>query len=232
MPLLQIQSGKHRGKTIRLKDGAIVIGRGDSADMRIASAEISREHCCIRVSGDEVFVCDLGSANGTFINGNEIPGVTRPDDLTLAIPGEMPLPLGGHLHVGPMAFQLIDPTKPIPKLPTKSGKAPASSRRRKVAAAVLNAKAKAKKDAAQAASEDDALAWLTEDVPNPASESEDMSIMTAEDVAEADPKADDADAVPPPSKAQFDSIAEEAADIFRRHLLMQQRLQEQAESAG
>ena len=212
MPLLQIQSGKHRGKTVRLREGTLVIGRGETADLRIASAEISREHCRIRVAGEAVFVSDLGSANGTFVAGNEIAG-------------EQPLVHGQQLHVGPMAFRLIDPKQG--KLESDSS-APAKPKRRRVAASVLK-----KPKPAPAASEDDALAWLTEDVPNPTSGEEDTNIMTSDEVRqaqEAAPVGSDSEAevpaIPPPSADSFDTVAEEAADIFRRHhLMMQQQAQ-------
>lgn len=193
MPHLQIQSGKHRGKRLRLSDAAIVIGRSETANLRIASSDISREHCRLRVDGETVYVEDLGSANGTFVNGEP----TR---------GEVALPPGGSLHVGPMAFQLIDPNA--------AGGADGPKRRKsKVAASVLK-----KPKEPKAASEDDALAWLTEDVPNQAGTDEDTNIIAAKDLPpEVRQPVDD---TPPASKASFDSVAEEAQDIFRRHRLM------------
>ena len=219
MPSLQIQSGKHRGKRLKLTEAPIVIGRHESANLRIASSEISREHCRIHVAGGEVFVEDLGSANGTFVNGTPTVGATL-------------LPPGGSLHVGPMAFQLVDPSASL-ESDSRPGTRPSQAgqpkrRRSQVAASILK-----KPSEPHGASEDEALAWLTEDVPNAAGGDEDTSIIPAKDLPagvqqmQADAKAEaEADAqptgpaIPPPSKAKFDSVAEEAADIFRRHELM------------
>ena len=215
MPLLQIESGPHRGKTIRFSDGIIVIGRGETANLKIGSAEISREHCRIRVDGDNVFVCDLGSANGTYVDGNVIAAVKKAAGTDGPISGETLLAVGAHLHIGPMAFRRIDPNEPIkpaaeidpppaPHAPaeTPAAKPPKSS---KVSARVLKASQKSVKEpSTNTASEDDALAWLTEDVPNPASGESDTSILTGAQAA-------------PPKPRVFESVAEEAADIFRRH---------------
>ena len=46
----------------------VVIGRG-GADLRINSAAISRRHAALSGAGDELTVTDLGSNNGTRING-------------------------------------------------------------------------------------------------------------------------------------------------------------------
>lgn len=63
------------------------IGRTAPADIVIADVEISRSHCLIMPKDDELLVSDLGSTNGTFIDGNRIEGVTV-------------LPVGSVLQVG------------------------------------------------------------------------------------------------------------------------------------
>ena len=75
------------GRTdIRLDRVVVVVGRHLWCDVRIASPRISRRHCCLTVSPDEVLVRDLGSTNGTRINGLRVDhGVLRPgDELSIA----------------------------------------------------------------------------------------------------------------------------------------------------
>jgi predicted component of type VI protein secretion system len=71
---------------ILLAGGAVVVGRSRWCDVRIASARVSRRHCCLVLSGNEVLVRDLGSTNGTWINGRRVDkGALRSgDELQLA----------------------------------------------------------------------------------------------------------------------------------------------------
>jgi len=54
---------------IQLKDGANQLGRGDANDFKIADASVSGSHCQILVGDGIVSIQDLGSTNGTFVNG-------------------------------------------------------------------------------------------------------------------------------------------------------------------
>ena len=51
----------------------VTIGRSSENDIQINDKYISREHLRIRRKGDRYFVKDLGSENGTFVNGIQIP---------------------------------------------------------------------------------------------------------------------------------------------------------------
>lgn len=93
MAVLVILSGKHQGKRLALPDGEVVIGRDVGCQIRLATEEVSRQHCRLRCHGDEIFVTDLGSRNGTLVND-------------MAIHGEMPMRPGDTLRVGPVAFEL------------------------------------------------------------------------------------------------------------------------------
>ncbi len=64
-------SGEVFGKTIPLH-GKTVIGRQEGCDIVLSDDAISRQHVRITVFPDGVKVEDLGSANGTFINGKRI----------------------------------------------------------------------------------------------------------------------------------------------------------------
>ena len=93
-PLLEIQTGKHRGRRVKLTDAETIIGRADDAKIRISSDDVSRHHCKLIVQDEDILVRDLESRNGTFVNG-------RP------IEGELILKPGGTLAVGPMVLKLL-----------------------------------------------------------------------------------------------------------------------------
>jgi pSer/pThr/pTyr-binding forkhead associated (FHA) protein len=66
---------------IPLDRAVVVVGRHRGCDARIASLSVSRRHCCLASNSDSVLVRDLGSRNGTAINGRIIKeGVLRPGD--------------------------------------------------------------------------------------------------------------------------------------------------------
>jgi len=57
--------------------GQAVVGRLDSCDIPINDSSVSREHARINQMGDDYSVEDLGSTNGTMVNGQTIRGVVR-----------------------------------------------------------------------------------------------------------------------------------------------------------
>jgi pSer/pThr/pTyr-binding forkhead associated (FHA) protein len=71
---------------ISLDRALVVVGRHRWCDVRIASHRVSRRHCCLALDRDGVLVRDLGSTNGTRINGRRVEeGVLRPgDELSIA----------------------------------------------------------------------------------------------------------------------------------------------------
>ena len=66
------------------------IGRSNKCDVVIPHESLSREHCLIEVIDGDVFVTDIGSANGVLINGERIPP-SRPTLYNLSLT----LTLGG-----------------------------------------------------------------------------------------------------------------------------------------
>ena len=86
---LELTHKKAKVKNVLLKADT-VIGRSTDCGLRIASNEVSRQHCKICLSEDSVTVRDLGSSNGTFVNGYQL----EPDtDYEIAPDSE--LALGG-----------------------------------------------------------------------------------------------------------------------------------------
>jgi hypothetical protein len=66
---------------IPLDQELVVVGRDRRCDVRIGSFRVSRRHCCLTRNGERVLVRDLGSTNGTRINGRQVgEGVLRPGD--------------------------------------------------------------------------------------------------------------------------------------------------------
>jgi diguanylate cyclase (GGDEF)-like protein len=67
---LLVLAGPQFGELFSLEPGRdLVIGRREDADLQIRDDGISRRHAIIRVEGDGAVLRDLGSANGTFVNG-------------------------------------------------------------------------------------------------------------------------------------------------------------------
>jgi pSer/pThr/pTyr-binding forkhead associated (FHA) protein/PAS domain-containing protein len=62
-------SGQSSARSMILKEGDNVIGRLETSDVRIASNGVSKKHAVIVIKGESVYVTDLGSRNGTFVNG-------------------------------------------------------------------------------------------------------------------------------------------------------------------
>jgi two-component system, cell cycle response regulator len=67
---LLVLSGPQFGDIFPLEAGKdLVIGRREDSDVQIADDGVSRRHASIRVEGEGAQVRDLGSANGTFVDG-------------------------------------------------------------------------------------------------------------------------------------------------------------------
>jgi pSer/pThr/pTyr-binding forkhead associated (FHA) protein len=67
---LRIESGFYEGLEWELDRPSTVIGRGRNADLVLNEATISRAHALFGYEGRDAFVQDLGSTNGTLVNGN------------------------------------------------------------------------------------------------------------------------------------------------------------------
>ena len=60
------------GRTYQLKQGANVVGRGQEAQFRLADTGVSRRHVEIAWDGQVAMLTDLGSTNGTTVNGSPV----------------------------------------------------------------------------------------------------------------------------------------------------------------
>lgn len=64
-----IVGGKLRGQEFILKEGENTLGRDPSCDIPFFVDGVSKKHMSITVAADILYITDLGSANGTFLNG-------------------------------------------------------------------------------------------------------------------------------------------------------------------
>jgi hypothetical protein len=70
---LKFISGKYQGGEFPLKgDKQIIIGRSSELDMVLVEDMVSRKHAKITLSGGKITIEDLGSTNGTFVNGEKV----------------------------------------------------------------------------------------------------------------------------------------------------------------
>lgn len=76
-PKLIVASGKSAGRAIAVKRSTLLIGRAEDCDVRPLSEDVSRRHCAIHVGPADVWAEDLGSRNGTFVNGVKIKEKTK-----------------------------------------------------------------------------------------------------------------------------------------------------------
>ncbi|MFQ5696805.1 MAG: FHA domain-containing protein [Myxococcota bacterium] len=89
--LIRVESGFYAGLEWPL-EADTVIGRGRKADLMLGEATISRRHARVFREADSLWVEDLGSTNGTQLNGER---VTR-----------APLSLGDEIRMGKLALRL------------------------------------------------------------------------------------------------------------------------------
>jgi two-component system NtrC family sensor kinase len=76
VPKLLIKTGEEKGISYRVADQAVTIGREPSNTVVLSDALVSRRHARIVKRGKQFGIEDLGSINGTFVNGE---AVTRQD---------------------------------------------------------------------------------------------------------------------------------------------------------
>ncbi|MBN1855015.1 MAG: FHA domain-containing protein [Pirellulales bacterium] len=89
-----VLGGSRAGLEIPLKKSKFVIGRSGDCTLRAGSDAISRHHCEIRLTRSKISIVDLGSRNGTFVNGQ-------------LIEAETDLKSGDEVAVGPLRFQVL-----------------------------------------------------------------------------------------------------------------------------
>jgi hypothetical protein len=66
-------------RTYEISTPLIILGRGTDCDLRLVDPGVSRHHAEIRVEDGDVVLVDLGSTNGTFVNGQPVRRVALTD---------------------------------------------------------------------------------------------------------------------------------------------------------
>jgi hypothetical protein len=91
-PKLRVHTaaGLRAGSAYDLSDGAL-LGRGDGADIRLEDAFASTRHARLVAEGDVIVLEDLGSTNGTYLNGEPLRG-------------PQPLHVGDRIKIGDSEF--------------------------------------------------------------------------------------------------------------------------------
>jgi predicted component of type VI protein secretion system len=101
--LVLYKDGKTRD--FPLSAATTVLGRKSECGLRIPTADVSRRHCEVAVAGEKVVVRDLGSANGTYVNGQRV--------------AEADISPGDEIRVGPATFTVRINGKPAEIGPPK-----------------------------------------------------------------------------------------------------------------
>lgn len=71
-PRLRVVNGAGASNEIPLTRDVLVVGRASTADIRLDDTGVSRQHAEVRREGDDVVIVDLGSTNGTSVNGRVV----------------------------------------------------------------------------------------------------------------------------------------------------------------
>jgi pSer/pThr/pTyr-binding forkhead associated (FHA) protein len=98
--VLQIVRGRSATTTLKLGDGVTSLGRHDDCIVRIKSSQVSRRHCELLEVDGRLTVRDLGSSNGTFVNGKRVLG-------------QQVLKVGDELTVGTVTLRVATLGQPV-----------------------------------------------------------------------------------------------------------------------
>jgi len=102
-PQLLIIGGNNRGREYPLKHGDNSIGRGVDNDVILADIAVSRKHTLICFEGNDFVLRDLGSGNGTLVNGKRVDA--------------HPLRDGDQLELGNTLMRFVHPLAAAPMAP-------------------------------------------------------------------------------------------------------------------
>jgi diguanylate cyclase (GGDEF)-like protein len=96
-PCLVVILGPDLGHRIPLEEPALIIGRELGNDVLVPLDGISREHCEIGLRDGAAFIRDLGSTNGTWLNGRQLPARQ-----------EVPLFSGDRIELAGAVFKFLE----------------------------------------------------------------------------------------------------------------------------
>jgi len=93
-PALMVRSGVDAGVTLVLDGRRVTAGRGSTCDLVVRDTTVSREHAAFVLRGDTWWVLDLGSTNGTRVNGLRA--------------AEHPIVPGDRIELGDVVVELVE----------------------------------------------------------------------------------------------------------------------------
>ncbi|MDW6058502.1 FHA domain-containing protein [Streptomyces sp. FXJ1.4098] len=111
--VLRVVGGLEAGRSVPLRVGRTVIGRGAEADVRVVATGVSRLHAALEISADgQVHITDLGTVNGTDVCGERISKAVRlqPEDL-VSLGGEVMVRVLPQDRLGPV--QRVNPVREV-----------------------------------------------------------------------------------------------------------------------
>jgi hypothetical protein len=123
---LLIKEGKRAGQGFALTRPKLTLGRGEENDIILAEHGVSRQHVRIHHTPQGWMLTDLGSTNGTFVNGQRI----RAQEAYLLCPGDQ-------VAMGAAILVVQDDEPSEPPTPHRMGPAPEQEPRRKPHPALL-----------------------------------------------------------------------------------------------
>jgi hypothetical protein len=72
--MLLMVEGPSQGKRFYMEQPMLLVGRDALCDVNVSDRQVSRRHASISLEGERYILRDLGSKNGTFVNGQELSG--------------------------------------------------------------------------------------------------------------------------------------------------------------
>jgi pSer/pThr/pTyr-binding forkhead associated (FHA) protein len=91
--LVVVQGGRSSASAVKIGGGVTTVGRQEDCQFRIASSMVSRKHCQIVENQGRLIIKDLGSSNGTLVNGKKVV------DQQVLAPGDK-------ITIGPVSFRV------------------------------------------------------------------------------------------------------------------------------
>jgi pSer/pThr/pTyr-binding forkhead associated (FHA) protein len=71
---LEVVGGELAGTRFQIERPVVAIGRGEQNDVRLSEGSVSASHATLLLKRGTWFIVDLGSANGTFVDGYRVAG--------------------------------------------------------------------------------------------------------------------------------------------------------------
>ena len=96
-----MQVGSSEGRTVTVSSHRLLIGRDRGCQLRLGSVQVSKQHAAIERRDGKVFLRDLGSTNGTLINGRNIRDV------------EVEIHHEDQIQIGPVVATVVFGTAPV-----------------------------------------------------------------------------------------------------------------------